>query len=231
MDDEAAVPGANPEPDADQRADQQVDPYAHLHKATDPRELRALAHPVRMALYEVLTFHRSLTATQASKLVGGSPTSVAYHLRTLAKYGYVEEAEGGTGRERPWRAKITGFSIEANNADSSMAAAADALSRQLFSRWLARHQAYLEHREQWPEEVRTAAGSSNFVLFGTTEEFEELQNAWGRLVMKYHDRIADPSRRPEGWQMFELQLFTHPLDPGPLALDEEDAGDEESGEG
>ena len=97
-------------------------------------------------------------------------------------------------------------------------ALSDALTRQLFSRWLVRHQEYVEHRERWPKEVRDATGSSNFILFGTTEEFDELQQAWGRLIMKYHDRIADPSRRPEGWQMFELQLFTHPLDPGPLAV-------------
>ena len=197
-----------------------ADPYAHLHRAADPRELRALARPVRMALYEVLGLHRSLTATQAAKIVGGSPTSVAYHLRTLAKYGYVEEAEGGTGRERPWRMKTVGFYIDRDDAGN--AAAADALGRQLFNRWLERRQEYLEHRERWPKEVHDATGGSNFTLFGTIEEFEELQNAWGRMIMKYFDRIADPTQRPENWQMFELQLFTHPLDPGRFALDDED---------
>ena len=36
-------------------------------------------------------------------MLGESPANCAFHLRTLAKYGFVEEAGGGRGRERPWR--------------------------------------------------------------------------------------------------------------------------------
>src|SRR5215467_5092526 len=71
-------------------------------KITDARAMRALAHPVRLALLEALAHAGTLTATQASELLGESPANCAFHLRTLAKYGYVEEAGGGKGRERPW---------------------------------------------------------------------------------------------------------------------------------
>ncbi len=64
--------------------------------------MRALAHPVRMALLELFAYHETLTATQASELLGESPANCAFHLRTLAKYGFVREAGGGKGRERPW---------------------------------------------------------------------------------------------------------------------------------
>ena len=75
---------------------------------TDPRMIRAIAHPVRMALIEAMeqTESRTITATQASELLGESPANCAFHLRTLAKYGFVEEAGGGRGRERPWRAEV-----------------------------------------------------------------------------------------------------------------------------
>jgi DNA-binding transcriptional ArsR family regulator len=187
-------------------------PYPDMRKLSDARELRALAHPVRMALFEVLALHESLTATQASKIVGGSPTSVAYHLRTLAKYGYVQESEGGAGRERPWRLTDIGFSFSEEGADPETSAAAGALRRELFKRWLERHEEYKRHRERWSPEVREATGDWNMVLFGTAEEFRELQEDFGRLCEKYLDRVKNPELRPEGWHVFELQLFTHPID-------------------
>ena len=213
MDEEATEP-MEPEPRA-----------GYMREISDARELRALAHPVRMQLYEVLALHESLTATQASKLVGGSPSSVAYHLRTLAKYGYVEEANDGTGRERPWRMAEIGFSYsEEKSTDPETKAAARALSRQLFKRWLDRREEYQRNRERWPEEVREAVGDWNTVLFGTVEEFRELQEAFFKLAEKYHDRIKNPELRPEGSQIFELQLYTHPIDTSPYVL----TGDEDS---
>ena len=64
--------------------------------------MRAVAHPLRMALLELFAYHETLTATQASELLGESPANSAFHLRTLAKYGFLREAGGGKGRERPW---------------------------------------------------------------------------------------------------------------------------------
>src|ERR1700750_867185 len=73
-------------------------------RLTDPRALRAMAHPIRLSLIGVLRREGPLTATQAGELIGERPASCSFHLRQLAKYGLVEEAGGGKGRERPWRA-------------------------------------------------------------------------------------------------------------------------------
>jgi DNA-binding transcriptional ArsR family regulator len=219
----------NEEPDRPQAPDSRgksesssdKEPYAGTHQVSDPRELRALAHPVRMMLLELLGLHHSLTATQASKLVGGSPTSVAYHLRTLAKYGYVEEAEGGSGRERPWRIKTIGYHFDSNDPNPETRAAAQALQHQLFKRWLARRQAFERGYDQWPEEVREATGDSNFILIGTSEEIAELRAAWGRLTERFIERIEDRAARPEGAHIFELQLFTHAIDTTPYEISED----------
>src|SRR5215203_7352652 len=72
-------------------------------RVTSATELRALAHPTRLALLDLLDAEGPLTATQAGERLGESPASASFHLRTLAKYGFVEEAEGGRGRQRPWR--------------------------------------------------------------------------------------------------------------------------------
>jgi DNA-binding transcriptional ArsR family regulator len=186
-----------------------------LRRLSDPRELRALAHPVRMSLVEILGLNRVLTATQASKILGGSPSSVAYHLRTLAKYGYVEETEGGAGRERPWRLTNIGFSFSEDGEDPEATEAAGALGRVLFKRWLERHEEYRRNRGAWPQAVREVAGGSNTIVFGTSEEVGELLAGFSRLSEKFLDRIGDPSLRPEGSHIFELQLFTHPIDATP----------------
>jgi DNA-binding transcriptional ArsR family regulator len=209
------------DPDRARADGQSVEPYADVHRISDARELRALAHPVRLELYELLALHHSLTATQAARIVGGSPTSVAYHLRTLAKYGYVEEAEGGSGRERPWRIKTIGYSFTSDDPNPETKAAAKALSRQLFQRWLERREAFNRDAEQWPQEVRDATGDTNFVLIGTPEELAELRRAWDRLTEKFKSRIEDPESRPEDSRFFELQLFTHPIDTAPYEITED----------
>src|SRR5262252_6744738 len=75
-----------------------------VKRMTDPRALRALAHPLRLSLLGLLRTEGPLTATQAGELLGESSASCSFHLRQLAKYGLAEEAGGGQRRERPWRA-------------------------------------------------------------------------------------------------------------------------------
>jgi DNA-binding transcriptional ArsR family regulator len=70
---------------------------------TDARTIRALAHPLRLRILDVLGEHGPLTATQISERVDESPANCSFHLRTLARYGYVEDAGGGAGRNRPWK--------------------------------------------------------------------------------------------------------------------------------
>ena len=64
-------------------------------RSNDARTLRALAHPVRVALIETLSVEGPLTATEAGERIGESPTTCSFHLRQLAKYGFVEEAGAG----------------------------------------------------------------------------------------------------------------------------------------
>ena len=103
---------------------------------TDPVVMRALAHPVRTSLIELLSVLDTVTATQASELLGESPANCAFHLRTLAKYGFVAEAGGGKGRERPWRLAQREISVTAVQDDPQAALAADALSRMWLDQWI-----------------------------------------------------------------------------------------------
>lgn len=85
----------------------------------DPRAMRALAHPVRLALMDALSLDGELTATQAPRIVGESPANCFFHFRQLAKYAFVEEAGGGAGRQRPWRLKTLSITLSAEDAAES----------------------------------------------------------------------------------------------------------------
>src|SRR3984957_13611496 len=82
-----------------------------LREITDAQTMRALSHPVRIALIEALTVYGAMTATQVGERIGESSTTCSFHLRQLAKYGFVEEAGGGKGRARPWRMTSIGMSF------------------------------------------------------------------------------------------------------------------------
>src|SRR5579875_2072487 len=66
-----------------------------MRTITDARTMRALAHPVRIAIIEVLGLGGPMTATEVGEEIDESPTTCSFHLRQLAKYGFVEEAGGG----------------------------------------------------------------------------------------------------------------------------------------
>src|SRR5689334_10789603 len=69
----------------------------------DVKAIRALAHPLRLRLLDLLRFEGPSTATKLAGLVGESSGATSYHLRMLAQYGYVEEAEATDNRERWWK--------------------------------------------------------------------------------------------------------------------------------
>src|SRR3954467_7159435 len=140
-------------------------PFDPPRELTDPKAMRALAHPVRLALLEALTDAGPLTATEAGERVGESPANASFHLRQLAKYGYVEEAEGGTGRRRPWKRKHLGMRFTEVHEDPETAAAARALSRVWSHRYLARAEQGLEENRSQPDEWRRVTGWNQMGLY------------------------------------------------------------------
>ncbi|WP_206681065.1 transcriptional regulator [Actinomadura sp. J1-007] len=70
---------------------------------TDPEQVRLLAHPLRQRIAQILR-NGPVSSTSLARELGESTGSTSYHLRRLAKYGFVEEVpELAKGRERWWR--------------------------------------------------------------------------------------------------------------------------------
>src|SRR5690606_24427705 len=81
------------------------------HAPLGPAQLKALAHPLRIQILDLLSTHGSLTASGLAELVGESSGSTSYHLRQLARHDFVREVAGkGTARERWWGRVPGGFS-------------------------------------------------------------------------------------------------------------------------
>lgn len=71
----------------------------------DLRVLKALAQPRRQQMLQHLTVHGPATSATLARALGLNTGATSYHLRELARYGFVEETAGtGHGRERWWRA-------------------------------------------------------------------------------------------------------------------------------
>jgi hypothetical protein len=198
------------------KRDEKAAPGA-VRRIGDARTLRALTHPVRVALIEALTMHGPLTATGAGELIGESPTTCSFHLRQLAKYGFVEEAGGGSGRARPWRMSSIGMRIEAGE-DSASQVAASMLGELFRERQLARYRTWLQTRSSYPKRWRDAAAESEYGFYLTVEEFEGLGEQVHQLLMaRIGERLADPSTRPAGSVPVEMLLFGYPIAPPPEA--------------
>src|SRR5262245_42432984 len=90
---------------------------------TDPKVIRALAHPARVAILAFLG-DGPATATECSTAAGQSPSSCSYHLRTLAELGFVAEVASDDARERKWRLKVKGHGVPKRAQDSPAVLAA-----------------------------------------------------------------------------------------------------------
>jgi len=144
--------------------------------------MRALAHPTRLALLDHLHAVEHATATECSEFVGDSPSSCSYHLRALAKWGFVEEAEKGAGRERPWRATATRIEFPSDGLEATV------LRDELVARQQQRVRDALRREHTLPPRFRRAAQTSSATLELTPAELEQLGERFEELLDEFRGR-------------------------------------------
>ncbi|HVT65480.1 MAG TPA: winged helix-turn-helix domain-containing protein [Mycobacteriales bacterium] len=178
---------------------------------TNAREIRAIAHPVRIALLEALSREGPLTATQAAEIVDESPANCSFHLRTLAKYGFVEEA-GGSGRQRPWRRVSLGQSLELTE-EGEAGVAAQAFAHLAHERTFSRISNYVNTASTYPQGWHDASFMADWLVYVTPEELAEIQAAVLEQMSRFRERTGDRSLRPEGSRAVQLAAYGFPLPP------------------
>jgi DNA-binding transcriptional ArsR family regulator len=158
----------------------------------DPRAIRALAHPARLAILEHLGSGVTATATECARVCGLSPSATSYHLRALAKWGLIEEAESrGDGRERLWRAVGGGgYATKGGfGAPGGVGAAQQFLFRNAAALSDRRTERYLAAAADEPAEWQEAALTSSSRLIVTAAELTELTERIFALMRPY--RLAN----------------------------------------
>jgi predicted ArsR family transcriptional regulator len=163
---------------------------------TDPRALRAYAHPTRLALIALLRRDGPQTATQAAAAIGESVASCSFHLRQMAKYGLAEQAGGGRGREKPWQATAMVTDLDPAGSDPASAAAAQSLQLALAEQYFRLLERWIQAQPAEPGPWREAAQFGDTLLHLTAAELQDLGEKIERLVQPYAGRTGDAAARP-----------------------------------
>jgi len=167
----------------------------------DAHGMRALAHPVRLAILNRLQQEGPQTATGLSQHVGATPSVTSWHLRHLAKHGLVRDADVlGNGRERWWEAASRGFRFVVNDEAGRRAASAlrdvlDETEGDQVGEWRREVEPHLEL--EW----LALSGLANTTILATREELEQVEAAMEDLLAPYvlrkdagADEVPDEAR-------------------------------------
>lgn len=167
-------------------------------RLTDPSVLRALGHPARLRMLDVLQERGGATATECAEVVELSASACSWHLRQLAAAGLVRDAgRRADGRERVWEATVPSWHVDMDtiDADPTEAQGLDlAVTQALLQASDAAVEGFVvrtaQHQE--PRHWREASLVSNSNLRLSADELGELVAQIMRLLDPYRLR-----NRPE----------------------------------
>ncbi|MFD2687220.1 helix-turn-helix domain-containing protein [Streptomyces phyllanthi] len=190
-----------------------------LDPERDTAALKALTHPLRLRLLGLLRQDGPATASELAVRTGESSASTSYHLRVLAKYAFIAEAEHRDGRERRWQSvhTVTSWDNEAMEASpAGRAWVGLARRRQIehLAASLARHEEDLAAGRlgrEWTE----ASGISDLMPRLTPESLTELREVFERKLEELTARDAEDPRAEQ------VVLVTAGLPLAPLPSDGE----------
>jgi predicted ArsR family transcriptional regulator len=195
---------------------------------SDPKAITALAHPLRLDLLELLTAIGPATAARCGRILGVPQANCSFHLRQLARYGFVEDAGPGRDRrERQWRLPDSQPTIR-------VAAGGDAVVRRQLERVVVERemQAILNYAEREDDEApegqhQVPAGRAQpsivtAVAVMTADDAAEIKEKWKALIEPYVARAASNSQLQPGHRYVRYFMAATPIPD----LDPEDSENE-----
>lgn len=167
--------------------------------------LRALAHPLRWKLIDLVGSEGTATATRCAEELGESVASCSYHLNILAKYGFLEHAAGGPGREKPWRLTSFTQSLSGEGLGVEGKLAAEAASEVFLDHEVGRMKERLRRRDLEPSEWQDAVSFGGVTTALTVEELRAVTAELSAIAQRYADRATDRAKVPHGAR--EVRIF------------------------
>jgi DNA-binding transcriptional ArsR family regulator len=176
-------------------------------------QLRALSHPLRLRMLEVLR-EGPATASALGRRLGESSGATSYHLRALAKAGVVEEDERGSKRERWWR-RVDSFTLVSRalpaELDPAEAATIEAALARIDAFFLDRDDEALrrwsDQRDSLGREWQDASMLGNWPVLATPEEVKAL---WTLVITEIDKLRRSPADAPEGAAEVHVSLRVLP---------------------
>jgi DNA-binding transcriptional ArsR family regulator len=197
---------------------------------TDPTAIRALAHPLRLDLLDLLVGIGPATAARCGRILGVPQANCSFHLRQLAKYGFVEDAgPGDDKRERQWRVPDPRLSFRSgqdagpDEQQPGQVMAEQQLHQVLVERALQQILDYGRRQPGEQSEWRDKGGLVSGVALLTAAEAAEVKAQWKALLEPYFARaVAGGLRLQAGQRHVRYFMAAAPLPD--LDLSDEDAG-------
>jgi DNA-binding transcriptional ArsR family regulator len=191
------------------------DPTVHL----DARNLRGIAHPVRVRMLALLRIDGPATASALARRLGLNTGATSYHLRQLAAHGFiVEDTARGTARERWWRSAHEGTMYDRHALDSDEEGLGWAYMRAVAELYADTMLRAVDEASSWPDAWRDASTLSDYFLLLAPDELRRLKEEVTEVIARYRRASADPAARlgaPEGATPVAFQIQAFPL-PGTL---------------
>jgi DNA-binding transcriptional ArsR family regulator len=191
-------------------------------RLTDPDVLKGLTHPLRRRLFRLLSQLGPATVTMLTEHADADPGQVSYHLRELAKRGFIEEAPelARDRRERWWRAVPGSVSWStADFTDPAGRAVAESAHRLVVQEEFERLRVYEELKDSWGPEWQSVASTNNTNMRLTPDELRELCDELNDVIVRWSklgliDSGVRPQDRPDdGRQNVFLFLHAFPEQP------------------
>jgi DNA-binding transcriptional ArsR family regulator len=155
-----------------------------------PLELRALADPLRLTLFDLVRRQGPATSTALAQHTDEDPATIEDHLRVLESVGLVEEA-GTDGDAVRWRAAVKGIYFEIPEDSEGQRAARD-LSNVMLSEYAALPAAWVAEEEPKLElEWARAAGLFNARVDLTADELRAIQDELEQLLAPFTTRASE----------------------------------------
>ncbi len=166
--------------------------------ATAAVRLRALAHPVRWKLIDVVSAEGSATATRCADVLGESVASCSYHLGILGKYGYLERVPDAPGREKPWR--VTSRlqdDLSASEDDAEARPAGEAAAAAFLDHELEQIKDRMRRQNSEPVEWQAAHLIGGATMYVTASELSRIKDELTAILHRFAERADDPGLRPD----------------------------------
>ncbi|MEV4604858.1 helix-turn-helix domain-containing protein [Amycolatopsis sp. NPDC049253] len=154
----------------------------------DARTLRALAHPLRMRLLDLLEQDGPATATGLGKRVGESSGTTSWHLRRLADAGLVaEDPDRGSKRERWWKAAQDYTTIRTGDfvRDPELAGPISTVLHQLVEKRYQEEAQFVAQLPRWLDRWEHNATMTSEHLSLTPEETRRMSEEITAVVDRY----------------------------------------------